>query len=77
MRRGLEGLCRAVAREWDRTRYPDDPIKSVAGRGDTPCGHDVLLGRMVRSVDYLNRAERHFVRHMRSRRVDRMLPGWP
>jgi len=51
----LERLCAAVEKEWDRTRHPRDAKKANRNVETTPCGFDVLLGRMLRCRGFLRR----------------------
>jgi hypothetical protein len=48
----IDGLCEAVSKEWDRTRYPRDPKKAVRDIA-TPPQIDSLLGRMARHRAFL------------------------
>jgi hypothetical protein len=70
----LSTLCRAVDREWNRTRFPDDPVKAARDPAGKPCGKDVLLGRLVRSRDYLAKALQQLDRDIRS---NHLIPRWP
>lgn len=49
----LASLCLAAAKEWDRTRHRDDPLK--AADLSKPCGPDVMLGRMLRCLEFLKK----------------------
>jgi len=75
--RRLERVCKAAEKEWDRTRHRDDPRKAVANRRAESCERDMLLGRLVRSRDYLQAVAKEFSRRLRSCRPAAMMPGWP
>ena len=49
----VDRLARQVGREWDRTRFPDDPTKQVRDADRMPCHWDGLLGKLVRCRCYL------------------------
>ena len=51
LHRRLASLCAAATKEWRRTRHDDDPLKSLDL--SKPCGPDVMLGRMVRCLEFL------------------------
>ncbi|MFB3890633.1 MAG: family 20 glycosylhydrolase [Phycisphaerae bacterium] len=56
--RVAQRLCRQADREWDRTRFADDPNKfGDDGRGslDRPCYWDAMLGKLHRHRAYLAR----------------------
>jgi len=71
----VEGLCRATAADWDRTRYRDDPRKALRDAATSPCGADVLLGRLARSRLFLRRMSGRFGAALNAFRRGGPLPG--
>jgi len=53
----LDVLCREVSAEWDRTRHPGDVKKALRPVTD-PCPADSLLGRLVRSREFVRSLHR-------------------
>jgi len=65
MYRRLDGLCKQVSKDWDRTRYPGD-VKKATQNLAFPCPVDSLLGRMFRSREYLGRLRRALIQGTRA-----------